>query len=54
MGQDARKTRKNEFVVVMVMNGTRCKKNKEKRDCVCDGGEWHKQQEKEEQKRLCL
>ena len=55
MAQAARGKRTKEIVFVMVMNGTRCKKKKEKKDYVCDGGEWDKQQaEKEEKKRLCL
>ena len=53
MEQAARKRRTKETVFVMVVNRTRCKKKKNKRDCVCDGDEWDKQQEKEE-KRLCL
>ena len=43
-----------EKVFVLVVNGTRCKRKKKKRDCVCDGGEWNKQQEKEEKKGLYL
>ena len=54
MAQDARKKRGKGTVFVMVVNGTSSKKRKNKRDCVCDGGEWNKQQEKEEEKRLCL
>ena len=40
----------------MVVNGTSSEKEKKKKkDCVCDDGEWHKMQEKEEEvKGLCL
>ena len=33
--------KKEKTVFVMMVNGTRCKKKeKKKKDCVCDGGEW--------------
>ena len=54
MEQDARKIRKKETVFVMVVNGTSSKKKKNKRDCVCDGGEWNKQQVEKKKKRDCV
>ena len=55
MAQDARRKKRRKTMFVMVMNVISSKqKKKKKRDCVCDSGEWDKQQEKEGKKSQCL